>query len=397
MLERNRSTPAIEAVEKCIRTNKICILHINTTSGYLLYTDYAIHTLTSLLFKMWFCSLLLCFTCLTFHLPLVYPTRPRQEDDEVGRLKKHLQQKLVSAMYKPTVRPSLQPTIHPTQSRKVPSPSNSFIAQHMLYFEVGTNATRLSNLLANSSSHSGGSFASQFYNLSVCLFSKDHPVDQSKYLSKIHLVRIPKASSSSMSAVARRAVGCSPPGPCCHYPGVPIGSCASKGLFKCQEDKKVIGCTDHFPTLRYLFDSRVPSISMMRNPFTRSLSGFFYPGIHHNSDCPKDIDACFVEYAQNPKWQNIAVKMLTGDHAYAPVKTCITNDTCVHSVQKAIENLRLFAFMGVAEMWELSLLVFHRKFPSLAPDLSEFRMATEENSITKGILQSSSLLVNFCL
>ena len=29
---------------------------------------------------------------------------------------------------------------------------------------------------------------------------------------KIHLIRVPKASSSSLSAVARRIVGCSPPG-----------------------------------------------------------------------------------------------------------------------------------------------------------------------------------------
>lgn len=135
---------------------------------------------------------------------------------------------------------------------------------------------------------------------------------------------------------------------------------------------------------------------MMRNPFTRSLSGFFYPGIHHNSDCAKDLDTCFVEYTQNAKWQNIAVKMLTGDHAYAPVKTCLTNDTCIHSAQQAVENLRYFAFMGVAEMWELSLLVFHRKFLSLMPDLSEFKMATEENSVTKGVSAVAFLNAYIC-
>jgi hypothetical protein len=40
-------------------------------------------------------------------------------------------------------------------------------------------------------------------------------------LPKVHLIRIPKASSSSISAIARRLVGCNPPGPCCRYPGNP--------------------------------------------------------------------------------------------------------------------------------------------------------------------------------
>ncbi len=327
--------------------------------------------------------LLLCFVYLALQLPRACTSGLRQDDSEVNRLKKHFQQKVEGAKYKPTARPTLQPTMQPVQRSKMPSNSNLFLAT---VYRVESNMTRLSNVLANISSivPAGATYANQFYNLSVYLASKDQPATPYKSLPKVHLIRIPKASSSSMSAIARRAVGCSPPGPCCHYPGVPVGSCASKGLFKCQEDKKVIGCTDHFPTLRYLFEPRVPSISMMRNPYTRSLSGFFYPGIHHNSDCAKDIDTCFVEYAQSLKWKNIAVKMLTGDHAYAPVKTCLTNDTCIHSAQQAVENLRFFAFMGVAEMWELSLLVFHRKFPSLPPDLSEFKMATEENSVTKG-------------
>jgi hypothetical protein len=155
-------------------------------------------------------------------------------------------------------------------------------------------------------------------------------------------------------------------------------------MFRCQEEKRVIGCTDHFPYLGFLFNAGVPSISTMRNPFSRSISGFFYPGIHHNADCTGDIHECFVEYTRNPKWQNIVVKMLTGDHAYSPSRTCRDNPTCLHSLQLALTNLRRLTFMGVAEMWELSLLVLHHKLPMLPPSLAEFRMGTEENSITKG-------------
>lgn len=46
-----------------------------------------------------------------------------------------------------------------------------------------------------------------------------------------------------------------------------------------------------------------------------------------------------------------------------------------HSLQLAIENLDHFTVMGVAEMWELSLLVLHQKVPNFHPDLSEFQLA----------------------
>jgi len=224
----------------------------------------------------------------------------------------------------------------------------------------------------------------EFHNLSMYLSVTDGNSGKFTGISKVHLMRVPKASSSSLSAVARRAVGCSPPGPCCRFPGVPAGSCPSNAMFQCDESRKVIGCTDHFPNLHYLADSQVPSISMMRNPFTRSLSGFFYPGIHHNSNCKKDLATCFLEYASDTRWKNIVVKMLVGLYPYSDVKTCAADSECRLSAQLATRNLKLFSFMGVAEMWELSLLVFHRRFPTIAPDLSEFQMATEENSITEG-------------
>jgi len=36
---------------------------------------------------------------------------------------------------------------------------------------------------------------------------------------RTHLIRVPKASSSSLSVIARRMTGCLPWGPCCKYPG----------------------------------------------------------------------------------------------------------------------------------------------------------------------------------
>lgn len=44
------------------------------------------------------------------------------------------------------------------------------------------------------------------------------------------LIRVPKAASTAASAVARTLVGCSPPGPCCVWGEVPVGSCPARGL-----------------------------------------------------------------------------------------------------------------------------------------------------------------------
>ena len=148
----------------------------------------------------------------------------------------------------------------------------------------------------------------------------------------------------------------------------------------------------------YIFKDNIPSISMMRNPYSRSISAFFYPGIHHNVNCVAGHNECFVQYTQNPKWQNIVTKMLCGDDAYAPRSLCTSNITCIKSFQKAEKNLQYLTFMGVAEMWELSLLVLHQKLPSLPPDLSEFRMGTQsEDSHSQGILFHLEFCVVFLL
>lgn len=203
---------------------------------------------------------------------------------------------------------------------------------------------------------------------------------QGQRLTKVHLMRIPKASSSSLSVVARRIVGCTPPGPCCKFPGDPKGSCPDKRLFLCQEQKKVVGCTHHYPHIDTLFNPFVKSISIMREPMARAISAYFYPGIHHNEKCRGGQHECFIEYTKSDRFRNIAVKMFTGEYSYAPVHTCNGTHVCRHALQTAVRNLNKFAFVGVAEMWELSLLVMLQKLQSLPPVLSEFELATPKPS-----------------
>lgn len=309
-------------------------------------------------------------------------SQPGPRDDTYEKLKASLREKHLAMLKAQRPKAPTSPESKPVQNVRLPDKSVDELAPPSM-----GDSNLLSSKLGGIQARNITRMADLFYELALSMVANTtHYHD----IPKIHIIRIPKAGSSSLSAVARRAVGCGPPGPCCRYPGEPKGSCPLREMFACQEQKRVIGCTDHFPYLWYLFRNDVPTISMMRNPFSRALSGFFYPGIHHNSECTDNIASCFVQYTRNAKWRNIAVKMLTGDYGYSPRQTCVANTTCTHSLQLAIENLSHFTFMGVAEMWELSLLILHQKMPSLRPNLNEFRMGVEENSVAKGTTQTEN-------
>ena len=58
-------------------------------------------------------------------------------------------------------------------------------------------------------------YAMELYTLAYKLHSNVHTTNTSNISNKnvkIHLIRVPKASSTSLSVVARRIVGCTPPG-----------------------------------------------------------------------------------------------------------------------------------------------------------------------------------------
>lgn len=215
-------------------------------------------------------------------------------------------------------------------------------------------------------------FASRFFSIAM-----NRSTD--RYLfPQVHLVRVPKASSTSFSAITRRIVGCSPPGPCCKYPGDPVGSCPDKMLFQCQVQKKVLGCTGHTTDYIALKSQDIPSMTFLREPISRSLSAFFYPGIHHNNQCQvtsqEAFHTCFQEYLHSNAWSNIAVKMFTGGYAYANVSTCSRGNECRHSLDSAIKNIQHFNFLGISELWELSILLLYATYPHISPVLEDFQL-----------------------
>ena len=241
-------------------------------------------------------------------------------------------------------------------------------------------------------------WAAELFNLSMSRYhARKSAGGEQRDIKSLHLLRVPKTGSSSLSAVARRLAGCvDPPGPCCKYPGTPKGSCPSEGLFACSSDRggPITGCAGHEPNYRQLLDQDVPSVSIMREPMRRAMSAFFYPGEHHNSECDGRTSqmVCFDRYMKDQRYTNVAVKLLSGSSAYAKVATCLGDvlgrpsalssgtKNCKHSYWTAMTNLPRFNFMGVSELWELSMVLLYEKFPAFRPELVDFTMKARSHS-----------------
>lgn len=227
------------------------------------------------------------------------------------------------------------------------------------------------------------SYAQDFYDISLKLLKSNTTMH--KELQIIHLLRIPKAASSSLSIVARRGVGCVPRGPCCIYPGNPPGSCPSRQFYNCSS--KVIGCVEHNANYLSLLNTSIHTISLMRQPNTRAISGYFYGkasrnNIHTNADCPSTLDDCFLQYTKDDRYRNVVVKLLTGVDAYSRnVKTCPKKKDCNNSLELALDNMKHVNAFGITEMWELSILLLHLKIPGIPPLFDDFNLVNEQSEL----------------
>lgn len=78
------------------------------------------------------------------------------------------------------------------------------------------------------------------------------------------------------------------------------------------------------------------------------------------------------------------VKLLTGEYAYADIEACVLSRACENSVELAMENLSRLSFVGLSELWELSLAMLHRRFPTTVPSLQEFLLGSREVAESSG-------------
>jgi len=91
-------------------------------------------------------------------------------------------------------------------------------------------------------------------------------------------------------------------------------------------------------------------VAMFRQPEQRAISGFY----HHKWGYPNASGVGMVQYAQRAA--GCQVKMLTGRECMDPAP--VTNQ----DVEKAVNNLALFRFVGLTDQWELSVCLFHKVF-----------------------------------
>ena len=190
----------------------------------------------------------------------------------------------------------------------------------------------------------------------------------------IHAVRIPKASSSFLSLLARTLAGCSPEGyPCCRYPGSPAGSCPRRDL----DCPLVKGCTDHFPQFADELASNDveagPIITVLRRPAERLLSAFFYVPPHRPPDANFSW-AAFVAYANERRYQNTMTRMLgAGAHAYADVPAA-------SSLEAARRRLAQLSWIGLSAAPAASTLLLYETEPfrALVPSRAAFLLGIED-------------------
>lgn len=220
-------------------------------------------------------------------------------------------------------------------------------------------------------------------------FSNDNEKHNFSSIKQLHLIRVPKAGSSALSAVARRIAGCQPPGPCCYYPGSPHGSCPAVGdppqkyALACSN---IVGCVGHDPNVDKIYSPDFVSVSMMREPFGRAISAYSYYPPHTNrvGKCENSFSReCFLKFINARKYCNIVTKMFSGYPAYKLQIECTMNKSASQgqkkssqacSVQAALESVTKLDLMGVTEMWGLSMLILYHKVPQIKPNASDFHL-----------------------
>ena len=178
----------------------------------------------------------------------------------------------------------------------------------------------------------------------------------------LYLMRIPKAGSSSFSAFVRKQMGAACPGPdghCCKFPGSPRGTCNETRVCAA-----ITGCSGHIPHIALVGLYGTPSVMMLRNPLTRYVSAFGYPGHHTNR-------VTFKEHLRLPQWDNVVTKMLLGHRENSNVQIDLA------LFENAVNTMKKFSFVGILEDLERSYIRYCQEVYCAHPD---FRPAKSRDS-----------------
>jgi hypothetical protein len=147
---------------------------------------------------------------------------------------------------------------------------------------------------------------------------------------------------------------------CCTNPGF----CDHNAKRRCATIK---GCINHFPQRKWVFKPP-KSITLMREPFARLVSAFFYRGHSPNLDffqvrpefkqikLGKAPKVEFPEYVEMLEYQNIQTRMLGADSF--PYRAVEISDEVFTKAKEALQN---FFFVGIQEQYDLSVELLQRQ------------------------------------
>ena len=181
----------------------------------------------------------------------------------------------------------------------------------------------------------------------------------------IRLLRIPKAGSSSFSAFLRLQYNCT-------SDQHPPGDCTRKNAKACPA---VDGCTDHKapPDWRNSNDTVPPMVTFVRDPITRYVSAYHYPG-HHGLGTRGDME---LHTRLFPEYDNTQVNYLsrnaigTWDNRAAgnrareapPDDSTLPDDAeRTYRLAEAVALTEKVVFVGLVEFWNDSLRLFCRMY-----------------------------------
>jgi hypothetical protein len=195
--------------------------------------------------------------------------------------------------------------------------------------------------------------------LSASANGTDHETPQ-PLPQPIRLLRIPKAGSSSFSAFLRLQYQCT-------SEQNPPGDCNSKNSRVCPNVK---GCSNHKPPPT---DDDVPLITIFREPVSRYISAYYYPG-HHGFGTGNNISLHSYLF---PEYDNTMTNFLSG-HAigtwnkpegnkqrHAPPADALLPSKADYKKRLQIAlnmTTRRLSFCGLLEYWNDSLRLFCRMY-----------------------------------
>ena len=189
-----------------------------------------------------------------------------------------------------------------------------------------------------------------------------YKVDPHSQIIDFHFVHIPKCGGTSMTAILRQMA-------CKIDPVRNLDCCTNPGFCDYNDNKKcrsIKGCINHLPQRPWIFESP-PSITILRDPSSRTLSAWFYRGHSPNLDFfqvrPefKEIKnglrpkVTFEEYIEMPEYQNIQTRML-GANSFPYRNVNVTPAV----FEKAVEALDAFYFVGLQEAYFISIKLLLR-------------------------------------